>query len=527
MDARSEPLDAEAVAPLALPVGTAQTGRARAAPRQRVRPRGADHPSIGSSRFGYTFRRILAVSDSAALLLAGIAAAVVEQLSGRGAPGLDAGLVFALLLPVWGLLAHGIGLYHLAERRVDHSFADEIAPVALATTVWIWLLVVAGGAVLSGPVELVGPTVLWLAAIALVPSLRGAVRAVARNSEWYRRPVVVIGDPASAEPVLRRIARHPEWGLDPVGVVDGDRDAGMTLVRLASPSAGGSGAAAIERCSGPEELAWALAAMEVDRAIVTGAAGDLAARTELIRELSQRQIAVDYVSGGPESLYSTAVFHPLEGLPVLSVRPSVPGRASRAVKRSFDVGASALALAALSPVLAWAALRIKLDSPGRVLFRQTRVGLDGERFEMLKLRTMIDGADSMRAELRGANGNGRQQALFKLPDDPRVTRVGERLRRWSIDELPQLWNVLRGEMSLVGPRPLPPDEAAMVTDHFVARTQVRPGITGPWQVLGRSEIPFEDMVSLDYTYVMGWSLREDIRLLLRTLAAVTRRGGAR
>ena len=145
---------------------------------------------------------------------------------------------------------------------------------------------------------------------------------------------------------------------------------------------------------------------------------------------------------------------------------------------------------------------------------------------MLKLRTMVEGADSMRDEVRVASIHGGDANMLKLRDDPRVTRIGRVLRRSSLDELPQLWNVLRGDMSLVGPRPLPLDEARLVTDHFRARLQMRPGMTGPWQTQGRGDIPFEDMVKLDYTYVVGWSMREDMSLLLRTVTAVVRGRGA-
>ena len=179
----------------------------------------------------------------------------------------------------------------------------------------------------------------------------------------------------------------------------------------------------------------------------------------------------------------------------------------------------------LFPALCYIAVRIKLDSPGPVFFSQTRTGRYGEPFALLKFRTMQDGAERMQAALSPVERkNG--VALFKLRRDPRVTAYGARLRRWSVDELPQLWNVLRGDMSLVGPRPLPVAEAELADERFASRTTVRPGLTGPWQVHGRSDIPFREMLQLDYTYVVTWTLREDVRLLARTVSAVIRRRGA-
>jgi len=209
------------------------------------------------------------------------------------------------------------------------------------------------------------------------------------------------------------------------------------------------------------------------------------------------------------------------------VRPSSPRPLGQHLKRSIDIVLSAFGLIVTAPLLAYAAIRIKLDSKGPVFYKQVRCGLDGEEFELFKLRTMVDGAHAMRSELRReTEAAGNDDVLFKLEDDPRITKFGRFLRRTSVDELPQLWNVLRGDMSMVGPRPLVFEEALQATDLFSARTRVKPGIAGPWQALGRSSIPFEDMIKLDYAYVVGWSMSEDLRLLLRTLSAVTKRSNA-
>ena len=177
----------------------------------------------------------------------------------------------------------------------------------------------------------------------------------------------------------------------------------------------------------------------------------------------------------------------------------------------------------LSPLLAFCALRIRMTSPG-LPFKQSRIGRDGQAFDVFKFRTMYQDADQRKHELEALND--RDDGMFKITDDPRITPFGAKLRRSSLDELPQLFNVLRGEMSLVGPRPLIESEASLVADHYVMRFHVKPGITGPWQVLGRSDIPFEKMIKLDYAYVVSWSIGEDLRLLVRTASAMMHGRGA-
>ena len=193
-------------------------------------------------------------------------------------------------------------------------------------------------------------------------------------------------------------------------------------------------------------------------------------------------------------------------------------------KAVFDRVAAAIALLLVGPLVLLLALAIKATSDGQALYRQDRVGLDGRRFRMWKLRTMYEDADERRAQLAAEIG---APPLFKMVDDPRVTRIGRVLRRWSLDELPQLWNVVKGEMSLVGPRPGMPDEVARHHDELVRRRMlVKPGITGLWQVSGRSNLSWEECVRLDLHYVDNWSLLLDVRILLRTVAAVIRGDGA-
>jgi exopolysaccharide biosynthesis polyprenyl glycosylphosphotransferase len=215
---------------------------------------------------------------------------------------------------------------------------------------------------------------------------------------------------------------------------------------------------------------------------------------------------------------------PVDGLPMLHVEHPTLSGARRVVKAVFDrAGATALLVAA-SPLMALVALTVRADSPGPVLFRQVRVGKGGRAFVMYKFRTMCGDADRRLHELRHLNEA--DAVTFKIRDDPRVTRVGRRLRRFSLDELPQLFNVLRGDMSLVGPRPPLPEEVAAYPEDARRRLAVRPGMTGLWQVSGRADLPWEEAVRLDLRYVENWSLTLDLVILLRTLTAVARASGA-
>jgi len=196
------------------------------------------------------------------------------------------------------------------------------------------------------------------------------------------------------------------------------------------------------------------------------------------------------------------------------------------VKRALDVAGAALGMALLSPVFAVLAIVIKLDSKGPVFFTQRRAGIGGRPFRMWKLRTMRDGADGLKEVLGHLNHSG-DPRLFKILEDPRVTRTGRWMRRWSLDELPQLWNVLRGDMSLVGPRPFFESDLDYYEIHHFGRLGAKPGITGLWQVSGRSDIvDFEEVVALDTKYVREWSLLLDLEILARTIPALVRRRGA-
>ena len=250
-----------------------------------------------------------------------------------------------------------------------------------------------------------------------------------------------------------------------------------------------------------------------------------ASTLELIRSLRDYDIQIDVVPRLFEVFGANAGIHTVEGLPLVGLPSLRLSRSALLLKRSLDLVLSGVALVLLAPFLVAIALAIKLDSPGPALFRQTRMGSGGQTFRILKFRTMTVDAEARRTEVAHLSKHARpggDPRMFKVPDDPRVTRVGRFLRHFSLDELPQLVNVLRGEMSLVGPRPLILDEDRHVARWGRHRLRLKPGITGLWQVLGRDDIPFQEMVKLDYLYVAEWSLLNDIKLVLRTLPALFR-----
>jgi lipopolysaccharide/colanic/teichoic acid biosynthesis glycosyltransferase len=221
-------------------------------------------------------------------------------------------------------------------------------------------------------------------------------------------------------------------------------------------------------------------------------------------------VQVDIVPRLYEVIGSRMQVHDVDGLPLVGLRAPRLSNSSRFLKRSLDIVVGIALVVLFAPLLAFVALRLRLEG-GPVFFRQERMGAGGRRFQIVKFRTMYRDAEARKSALAHLNKHTEDgPRMFKIPDDPRVTPFGRFLRRWSIDELPQLWNVLRGEMSLVGPRPL----------------RLTPGVTGLWQVLGRSDIPFAEMITLDYLYVTNWSLWGDVKLLARTVPRVLQRHGA-
>jgi exopolysaccharide biosynthesis polyprenyl glycosylphosphotransferase len=272
-----------------------------------------------------------------------------------------------------------------------------------------------------------------------------------------------------------------------------------------------------------EGLPQILTQHEVERVIIAPGAGDEEKMLDVIRLVKALHMSVSVLPRLLEVVGSSSTFDEIDGIWLLGVRQFGLSRSSQCLKRMMDIAGSVIGLVVLAPLMLMLAIAIKLDSRGPVLFRQSRIGRRGQRFWMLKFRSMADGADQIKDALR--ERNEAEGGLFKITDDPRVTRVGSFLRRTSLDELPQLLSVLRGDMSLVGPRPLVQDEDALIEGWKRRRLAVRPGMTGQWQIFGSSRIPMNEMVKIDYMYGANWSLWLDLKILLRTIPYMLSRRG--
>jgi len=457
--------------------------------------------------------RLLIGADLAAILvsLAGTYA-LAEQI---GPPAVIApGWLLALLVPVMTLAWLGIfGVYRLYEgqsRAIARKSFDEVSTLFSALLAGSLALLVVGQGLKKGfdvfiysPVE----AFIFLAlAVVLVPTLRGVVRTWLLPNVMRPRRTLIVGAGATGRLLERKLDAHPEYGLELVGFVD-DEDGADVL-------------------GGTADLTSLVDRHNIDWIVLAFSEAPHEKTLELVREVRRPDVHLSIVPNFYELFASNAAIEDIEGVPVVSLPSMSFSRTVRVLKRTFDIVAAGAGLLALTPVLAVAAIAIRLDTRGPVFFKQARHGRGGKTFRIVKFRTMVADAEAKRFELAHLNTMEGGGPLFKIADDPRITRVGAFLRKWSIDELPQLWNVVRGEMSLVGPRPFVIHESEQITGWASRRLETTPGITGLWQVLGRNDIPFEEMVKLDYVYVTNWSLWWDIKILVQTLPVVLNRRGA-
>ena len=473
----------------------------------------ATNRNIGQNRLvGRTTQRfLLFLGDTlliTAALLVGVFARGLVPLDGGGV-GLSA-LATIAIGALWLTALVASGTYQLRHLRAGTT---EYKRVLMAS-----FMVAGATAIVSYLAKAEFPRGLYVLSFGLGTIGLVAVRFARRKSmaAIHRQgalmtPIVVAGDSGHVDAIAKVLRRETWLGYRVVGAVTkhpGD----------STPN----GLPILGQVSNTVDVI-----QDHDIATVIFAEGSFQSPAEFRRmawELEEHEIHMIVVPALTDISAQRLDVRPVAGLPLVDVARPQAIAAARWIKRTWDAAGAAVILLLASPVLALVALAIKIEDGGPVLFRQTRVGLRGEHFQCLKFRSMVLDAEARLAELAAANeGSG---PLFKMTDDPRITNVGRFIRRFSLDELPQLWNALRGDMSLVGPRPALPTEVAQYDSDTRRRLDVRPGLTGLWQVSGRSNLSWEDTVRLDLYYVDNWSLLQDVQILFRTVRAIVGSSGA-
>jgi exopolysaccharide biosynthesis polyprenyl glycosylphosphotransferase len=474
----------------------------RPAPVERARL-GDQRGPMGSRRRGAILRRLLAIGDWLALVATLCAVTVATSTT-------DVATLFwaVLFSPAWILVVKLHGLYDNDHRRIRHSTLDELASLISASTLGTLLL---DGLLALSPVGPLSPqSAIAVGVGTLGVSLvsRGTIRFL-----WHRLTTVatgvVVGRAGVADLMARRISTHPEARLTLVGYLSASEEhPANELPRLGSVA----------------DIAKVAGEYAIERVVVAEHEMSELDAERLIEECKAAGLGLTFLPRHYGLLGPGIELNRLAELPVLDFRFSDPPRSTVAMKRTLDVLVSATMLLLLSPLLAAIALWILLDDGRPVFFRQRRAGRDGHPFTMLKFRTMVTDAEQRLPEL--VDIASLDQPAFKIQDDPRVTRSGRWLRRTSVDELPQLINVLRGEMSLVGPRPEEESVVALYDERQRSRLAIKPGITGPMQVYGRSDLTFEERLAMERDYLDNLSLLTDLEILMRTPRAMVRGEGA-
>jgi exopolysaccharide biosynthesis polyprenyl glycosylphosphotransferase len=492
-----------------------QAGGLAGAPRA-IGLRGRPHDPIAdtsssspivASRYGArdaAVRRLLAASDLAGVSLSLLVALVV--LSDRP----DQFLWGLLMLPLWWLLFKAYGLYGRDMKRVSGTSLDDLPQILHAVLVGCFGLFAFYRVAPPNNVDVTSLAIFGATATMAIVALRTVARRLGVAAFGPER-VLLLGDGEKIPMLARKMRAHPEYGVEPVGCVS------------RSPSPPCASSLQLLGQFATLDLPDLVARHRLERIVVSHEEVDEVDLLDLVHRCHRLGVKVSVVPQLFDAMGPSLEIDDVEGVTLLGINPPVLSRSSRLAKRAMDVVGSCLLLTITAPLQLAVAIAIVLDSPGPIFFRQRRIGRGGRCFRFVKFRTMTTDAELRRDALLAES---RDPGWLHLERDPRVTRVGRWLRLSSIDELPQLWNVLKGEMSLVGPRPLIESEDRQLDGWRRSRVDLTPGLTGLWQVLGRTNIPFDEMIKLDYLYVTNWSLWTDIRLMLRTTGAVLMRRGA-
>ena len=468
-------------------------------------------PVPGSSRRrGWLVRRMLLGADIVGLLLAFLAVDAVMAVRGSPVDFSFELLLFVTTLPLWVFMAKVYGLYDRDDERTDHSTVDDLVGVFHLATVGAWLLFAALWLTdlrPTPPLEKI--FAFWALSIAAIGTSRAVARTLARRHPAYRQNTIIVGAGDVGQLVGRKLRQHAEYGVNLVGFVD------------AAPRDRRGELHDVPMLGAPDELPGLIEELGIERVVIAFSQEPHERTLELVRRLKDYDVQIDVVPRLYEIIGPSVGLHSVESLPLIGLPPARLSRSSRLVKRGLDVLGASILLVLLSPLFAFIAWRIKRSSPGPVFFRQERLGLNMQPFTVLKFRTMRVGTDdavhrdfikatmSAKAE---PTGNG----LYKLQRDDAITPFGRWLRRTSLDELPQMLNVLRGQMSLVGPRPCLEYETELFRPHHFERFLLPPGLTGLWQVTARAHSTFGEALDMDVAYVRGWSLGLDLWLVCRT-----------
>jgi exopolysaccharide biosynthesis polyprenyl glycosylphosphotransferase len=402
------------------------------------------------------------------------------------------------------LLSKTRGLYDRDEYLLKKTTLDELPAILQVATVNVLVIFLAESVVVAGHLGKVQVVLLWVLLLFLTAAGRLIARRVARSLTPPER-CLVVGDDLTCTWTAAKLRADPAINaavvdcLSPVPETVEDEPADRVTA-----------------------VADHVTARGVDRVIIAPEGLDPDTVLDTVRVVKSLGVRLSLLPRLFEVVGSSVEFDGLDGTTLLGLRRYGLPRSSRRLKRATDLAGASVALLLAAPVWIAAVVAVRATSPGPALFRQRRIGYDGRRFWMLKFRTMVDGADEQKPALEVLN---EADGLFKIADDPRSTPVGRFLRRSSLDELPQLVNVLRGEMSLVGPRPLVPEDDRRIEGWERKRLQLYPGMTGMWQVFGSARIPLDEMVKIDYLYAANWSLWLDCKILLQTVPHVLRRRG--
>lgn len=458
----------------------------------------------------------LVVVDTVLLVIATFAAIALRQ----AAPGFaDEGrdvdqLVHPIavgLIPLWIAM---IAMASAYERRWLGSGPEEFKRILNTSLIVAGLLGVTTY-LFAYPLSRGFYIFLFLIGIPLLLLGRYIMRRVlhaALRSGRYNTSVLIAGELSHIEDLLKVIQRNAWLGYRPVGL----------LMRTGVGDVGPGGLTVYGR---PCDAVHAIEESMADAVIFAeGSFSRAHDFNHLARDLEDVDAQTIVVPALTDIASSRMTVRPVAGIPLVHVERPTAARATAWTKRAFDILGASVAILLFWPLMLAVAMAIKLDDGGPILFRQVRVGARGEQFECLKFRSMVVNAEELKAQLMAFNES--DGALFKMENDPRITRVGRFIRRYSLDEFPQFFNVLFGDMSLVGPRPALPSEVQTYKTHVLRRLDVRPGITGLWQVSGRSDLDWDETVRLDLYYVDNWSMLQDIVILLRTVRVVLAGSGA-